>query len=262
MALPSSGQISFDDVRIETSQSQFPGQTISGLANDYNFGYSDIGWTTGGNEYVFDGDTMYLFNYAPINILSSGTRWSDTSGDFPNSLTSITYPGDNPPSRGNYSMSAWYRYNHTLYNPTNVTGALWNHTQFFNNSTGVNAKTMLPVYIGNTDRTLRINYSGSVWSSSLDTILPVEVYLEVWYGKPWINSGSLEPSQSVTSFYLWGSNIKDDPLSRRLITRSLGGSYFSYPSQSFNVSFDWEYKYTASVGQYLYFVLGSNPGVY
>lgn len=79
MALPASGQISFNDARIEMSQSTM---------TDYYFSR----WATGCGCY---GDTISYQRYAPINVHSSN------SGKYTTSCSNI-------------SMSSWYNYNHTL----------------------------------------------------------------------------------------------------------------------------------------------------
>ena len=88
MALPSSGQITFDNVRTETSQSSM---------TSYAFG----GWVLGAKNY----NQATNQSYAPINILSSGSRFSPA----------VTYSAP-------YELSDWYSYNHTANRSSIVTG--------------------------------------------------------------------------------------------------------------------------------------------
>jgi len=151
MPLPGSGQISFDNVRTEMSQSA-------------KSPYSMDGWTGGAN----DGNIgAGVASFTPLNILSSGSRWSLT----------------NRLAKNNLSMSAWYEYDSTLYIPLNVTGTLYNHasTASFGYQ-GVS--TMLIVDVGIYNATFSINISGSYSSYDDD-----EKCLTIWYGKPWENDG-------------------------------------------------------------------------
>lgn len=185
MALPSSGQITFNNVRTEMSQS---------IKTNYEFS----AWAWGNNSYGWSAGT-----YAPINVLSSGSRFTEA----------------NPLSYQNFSMSAWYNYNHTLSLPTNVTGTLYQHadaTQYCYPS------TMLIVDVGVSNTEYTINISGSTSYGEV---------IEVYYGKPWSNSGAAGTGSAV------------------FITSSFG-----------NMSFNYAYSYNSSLGQYLYFVmLGACP---
>ena len=127
MALPSSGVITFNDVRTETSQSSFTS-------------YAMGGWTYGQGT-TYEGGVGII--YSPINILSSGSRWN-TSGKRI-TLSSL-------------SMSAWYSYDHSLYIPTGVTGTLYQHADA---AAVCYPTTMLPIEVGTTNATLSINISGS-----------------------------------------------------------------------------------------------------
>jgi hypothetical protein len=150
MPLPSSGQISFNDVRIEVSQS---------VMTDYRFGR----WSAG---LVYQKEQLY----APINVLSSGSRWSLT----------------NRLQRSNLSMSAWYGNNHNLSIPTGVTGTLYSHANpysFDDNLGNVSTQTMLPIELGTSNATYSINVSGSVSASVTESI-------DIYYGKPWNNNGT------------------------------------------------------------------------
>jgi len=127
MALPSSGVITFNDVRTETSQSSFTSYAMSG-------------WTYGYGTAFCAGAGIV---YSPINILSSGSRWN-TSGKR------ITL--------SNLSMSAWYSYDHSLYIDTGVTGTLYQHADA---AAICYPSTMLPIEVGTANTTLSINLSGS-----------------------------------------------------------------------------------------------------
>lgn len=144
MALPASGQISFDNVRTEMSQSA-------------KTSYATSGWTWGltGGNLGSDG------NYAPINVLSSGSRFSESS----------------PLNLSNLSMSAWYNYDHNLYIELDVTGTLYQHA---NAANVCFPSTMLPIELGINDATFSINISGSSDAGEI---------LHVVYGKPWLNNG-------------------------------------------------------------------------
>jgi hypothetical protein len=150
MALPSSGQISFNDVRVEVSQSA-------------KVPYEMSGWTFGkGSAFNFCGGYINGITYAPINVLSSGSRFSQS----------------NPLIRSNLSMSAWYNYDHTPYIELNTTGTLYQHADPL---LQCYPTTMLVLEAGTTNVTLSINISGSPTTNE---------YLLVTYGKPWTNTGT------------------------------------------------------------------------
>jgi len=143
MALPGSGQITFNDVRTEMSQSSMTSYAMSG-------------WTYGQGSFFCAGSGI---TYSPINILSSGSRWN-TSGKR------ITL--------SNLSMSAWYGYDHTLYIPTGVTGTLYPHADA---AAMCYPTTMLPIEVGTSNATYSINISGSSdYNESL-----VIFYGKPWY---------------------------------------------------------------------------------
>jgi hypothetical protein len=144
MALPSSGQISFNDVRVETSQSIMTNYAISG-------------WTWGLGQAFCGG---YGTVYAPINVLSSGSRFSQS-----NKLT-----------LSNLSMSAWYNYNHNASIDTGITGTLYQHAD---RNSQCYPTTMLPIELGTTNVTYSINVSGSD-----------DGYFAIYYGKPWRSDGA------------------------------------------------------------------------
>ena len=165
MALPSSGVITFNDVRTETSQSSFTS-------------YAMGGWTYGssnGNNIGVGPNT-----YAPINILSSVSRW-DTSGKR------ITL--------SNLSMSAWYGYDHNLSVPTGVTGTLYQHA---NAAAACDPQTMLPIELGTSNATFSINISGSADYNEV---------LSVIYGKPWAVGGGNAYSGFQEIYYNGGGTI-------------------------------------------------------
>lgn len=202
MSLPSSGQISFNDARVEFSQS---------LAPKYNM--SD--WTAG----AWLSESFATNRYAPVNIRSSGSIFA-TSSRF------------NPYS--NNDLSSWYGYNHfaTMSEDAFYTGDyLYTHT--LNNH--CYPSSMIPVDIGTTNKIVYITISGSA-----------DFYYEnvyVVYGKPWESNGT-------------GSG------NYQFITAS--GHFFPPYTGDINMEFSWNYKYTASLGQYIYFVIygdycGGNP---
>ncbi len=148
MALPGSGTITLSQSRSEMSQSAL---------NSYSLTYWAFGYSGGNNVGV--GPT----NYSPVNILSSGSRWSPTK--------KITL--------ANLSMSAWYGYDHNAYIPTNVTGTLYEHADA---AALCYVQTMLPIDLGTSNATYSINISGT---------LDYNGRLSVIYGKPWaVNGGS------------------------------------------------------------------------
>lgn len=217
MALPSSGQISFNDVRTEMSQSS-------------KSNYEMSGWVGG----IFHDD---LHTYTPINILSSGSRWEDT-------------PNVSQPKKiayeSNYSMSAWYGYNRNLYIETNTTGTLYNHVKAGDVYNEV--QTMIPINIGTTNKTIIINWSGSLLEDYTD--LGGAYRIDVWYGKPWFDNGAfiqradggnLDPVQHVT----WSYNTTDVN----------GVAYFGLNSNVF--TYAWDYVYNSNLGDKLYIVLSA-----
>jgi hypothetical protein len=122
MGLPSSGQISFNDVRIEMSQSSAP-----------NYAFTE--WACGG--YV---SGSYYYNiYAPINVLSA------TNTFFAGAVYSAV------------SMSQWYSYNHTASFSTGVTASLIRPVTDF-----CRPSSMVVFDAGISNTTYSINISGSV----------------------------------------------------------------------------------------------------
>lgn len=193
MALPSSGQISFNNARVEFSQSAAPKYTMSD-------------WTAG----TWLSQSFATNRYAPVNIRSSGSRFTSASRFNPYL---------------NNDLSSWYGYNHF---------ATMSEDPFYGGDylyvhTGLNhcyPSSMIPVDIGTTNKIVYITISGSA-----DAFFE-NVY--VYYGKPWSFNGT-------------GSDT------RQLITAS--GHYFSPYTGDINLEFAWDYRYTASLGQYIYFVI-------
>ena len=125
MALPNSGQLSFNDVRTEMSQSQFSNYAIGGWAWGYN-----ADWSTG--------------TYAPVNLLG---------------IHSSKRPAENNQIiLQNFSMSFWYGYNHTAYVDIGQTGSLYCHADA---GSVCNPSTMIILDAGTTSKPILINISGS-----------------------------------------------------------------------------------------------------
>ncbi len=199
MALPSSGQISFNDARVEFSQSIAPR-------------YNATDWTSGG----WISQSFTTNRFAPVNLISSGSgtyvRYTSASeGRFDPYL--------------NNSMSIWYSYDHTL--PMDDGGGF--SGDYLYTHTGIQhccPSSMIPVDIGTTNGIVYISISGSA------DYFYENVY--VYYGKPWESNGS-------------GSGMA------RIITAS--GHYYPPFTGDINLEFSWDYRYTASMGQYIYFVI-------
>lgn len=161
MALPGSGTIAFSDVRTEMSQSSLSS-------------YSMRGWTGGRNSANIGVGTL---TYSPINILSSGSRWTLASR-MPN--TSL-------------STAAWYGYDHTLNIPLDVTGTLYTHMAPISGDGQYSTynTSMLIVDAGTTSTTMSIHTSGSADYA--------EENMCIFYGKPWTNTGTGTPNTTVVS---------------------------------------------------------------
>jgi hypothetical protein len=149
MALPASGPISMSMVRTETSQSSM-------------INYAIGGWTWGEATIICAGVAVggYYNGYAPINVLSPGSRFSESS----------------PLNLLNLSMSAWYNYDHTAQINTGVTGTLYQHADVTDKSYPT---SMLIIELGTSNTTYSINISGSNNYGGI----------YVYYGKPWSNTG-------------------------------------------------------------------------
>ena len=161
MALPSSGQISFNDVRTETSQSVFTDYAFSRWASGTNSGTGNIGFSN--------------VDYAPINLISSG------SGSGTNALRYSANMTMSAPLQ----LSDWYLYDHTAYITTGVTASLYSHFDEVLNYNCQGFTSMIPVDVGTSDSTLTLNISGSTLTQSLfDTGCWM-----IFYGKPWTKTG-------------------------------------------------------------------------
>ena len=139
------------------------------------------GWTWGGGSVTivcagFGGYT----GYAPINVLSSGSRFSESS----------------PLIHQDLSMSAWYNYDHNLYIGLDVTGTLYQHANAYS---WCYPGTMLVIDVGTTNQTLSISVSGSIDYPGNE--------LAVYYGKPWNNSGTYNPKAAIFSFGYFATEI-------------------------------------------------------
>lgn len=125
----------------------------------------------------------------------------------------------------NNSMSVWYDYDHfaTMSNEWATTGKdLYTHT-------GIGhcyPSSMIPVHLGTTNKVVYITISGSA----------DYVYENVYaiYGKPWESNG--------TGSGNW-----------QLITAS--GHFYPPYNGNVNLEFEWNYAYTASLGEHIYFVI-------
>jgi hypothetical protein len=150
MALPASGPISMSMVRTEMSQSSM-------------INYAMGGWTWGeANIFICGGVADIIYSgYAPINVLSSGSRFSQSS----------------PLNLSNLSMSAWYNYDHTAQINTGITGTLYQHAD---NTDKAYPASMLIIELGTSNTTYTINISGS-------TLYNEDIY--IFYGKPWSSNG-------------------------------------------------------------------------
>lgn len=124
----------------------------------------------------------------------------------------------------NMSMSRWFGYN--TFTPAPVDGTeldLYTHT-FYNHCF---PSSMLSFDLGITSRPVYITISG----------FP-EYYAEnvyVYYGKPWVNNGI------------------DSTGSALLITAS--GNYYPPYTGEINMTFRYDYAYTASMGSFIYVVI-------
>jgi hypothetical protein len=158
MALPASGPLSMSMVRTETSQSSM-------------INYAMGGWTWG-EATIFSCAGLTYTGYAPINVLSSGSIFTESS----------------PLNLANLSMSAWYNYDHTKNTSTGVTGNLYQHADVNDKA---DPASMLIVELGTTNTTYSINISGSSVGSE-------GVY--IFYNKPWNADGSsrnIPPSEII-----------------------------------------------------------------
>jgi len=148
MALPASGPISMSMVRTEMSQS---------FATNYT-----IGRWTWGDALISPSCAGFIYTgYAPINVLSSGSRFSESS----------------PLNLSNLSMSAWYNYNHSAQINTGVTGTLYQHADV-TDTAFLSPTSMLVIELGTSNTTYSINISGS---NSYNE------YIYIFNSRPWAN---------------------------------------------------------------------------
>jgi hypothetical protein len=198
MALPGSGAIAFSNVRTEMSQS---------AVSPYPFSR----WVCG--NYFYDGFPVH----APINLLSSGSRFSESSSLY----------------FSNLSLSAWYGYNHSAYVGLNTTTSLYPH---FAGYIGVTlASSMTVIDLGTSNATYSINISGSSSGNGGGG------YWVMYYGKPWSNNGD-----SGTTLF-----TGDVPYNSATATPIASGSLAS----GYNTTVTYNYTYDSNKGQYLYAVI-------
>ena len=203
MPLPGSAQISFDNVRVEMSQSLIP--------TTFSYGYSTADWTSG--NYFYDGFPVYT----PINLLSSGSIFSENS----------------PLIFQDLSMSAWYGYSHTAYVGLNTTTSLYPHFAGFFTTTYASSMTVIDLGVSNA--TYNINISGSSSGNGGSG------YWVMYYGKPWSNNGT-------TNTTLFTGAV---PYNSVTATPIASGSL----QYSYNDTITYNYTYDSNKGQYLYAVL-------
>ena len=189
MALPSSGQISFNDVRTETSQSTFTSYTFSRWASGTNSGCLGIGSNA---------------DYAPINLISSG------SGSGTNALRYSPNMTMSAPLR----LSDWYLYDHIIGINTEATASLYSHFDGVLNFQCNGFTSMVPVDVGTSATTLSLNISGSpITGSSADTGCWM-----IFYGKPWTQTGVSDTTMtgcgyvysSATAILIDSGSIRDN----------------------------------------------------
>ena len=177
---------SFDDQRIQASQSNALSYSFALWAQGYNpdFTASFTNQGFGGTAHV----------YAPINVLSSGSRFSTSSF--------LTYT--------NLSLNSWNDYDGDLNIGLDTTGTLYMHASFSGLVSGGYAfgwypSSMLIVDVGTTSSYLSLNISGSI-------PYPDMLYagVKIYYGKPWSTDGSGGTGSStfITGFFVdYGVNM-------------------------------------------------------
>jgi len=207
MPLPSSGLIDFSDVRAEMSQSAF---------TSYAFGY----WVSGYNSGCVG--ISANANYAPINLISSGSRYTvDAAYNTP------------------ISMSQWYSYDHTAAIGIGTTASLYSHWNSFFFPLGCHVSSMIPVDVGTSAATLSLNISGGILYDDGS-----EGCWMIFYGKPWNVDGSSNANVSSGNcgnfVYSGGATL--------IASGSVSGS-------TTNRTITYNYTYDASKGQYIYYVL-------
>ena len=171
MALPSSGQISFNDVRTEMSQSS---------ALNYSF----IEWASGNFASGGFSNSNYNIN-TPINVLSGVNTFFE----------GYIYSG--------VSMSQWYSYNSTISFSTGVTASLIRPVVDY-----CYPSSMVVFDAGTSNTTYTINISGSTAPDIGSFLGPG---LVVYYGKPWSVDGKTTGSATViTGSGIAGGGFIDD----------------------------------------------------
>jgi hypothetical protein len=207
MPLPSSGLIDFSDVRAEMSQSAFTGYTFSYWASGYNSGCIGAGPNA---------------NYAPINLISSGSRYTvDAAYNTP------------------ISMSQWYSYNHTAAISASTTASLYPHWNSFFSPLGCHVSSMIPVDVGTSAATLSLNISGGIL---YDDNISQGCWM-IFYGKPWNVDGSSNANVQGNCggfVYSGGATL--------IASGSVSGS-------TTNQTITYNYTYDANKGQNIYYVI-------
>jgi hypothetical protein len=170
MALPSSGQISFDGVRIEMSQSSAPN-------------YSFIEWASG--NFISGGFSNSNYNInTPINVLSGINTF------FEGYISS------------GVSMSQWYSYDSTVSFSTGVTASLIRPVVDY-----CYPSSMVVFDAGTSNITYTINMSGSTTPDIGSNLGPG---LVVYYEKPWSVDGKTTGSATIITGSGIVANIATD----------------------------------------------------
>ena len=164
-------------------------------------------------NYFYDGQPVH----APINLLSSGSIFSESS----------------PLYFSNLSLSAWYGYNHSAYVGLNTTTSLYPHFAGFLTTTYASSMTVIDLGVSNA--TYNINISGSSSGNGGSG------YWVMYYGKPWSNDGTYDQT-----FFGW-------PVPYNSVTATpIASGSLQY---SYNNTITYNYTYDSNKGQYLYAVL-------
>ena len=218
MALPSSGLIDFSDVRVETSQSAFTSYAFSG-------------WAAGENGTPSSGLLSANNVYSPINLLSSGSRYKESTGNI----------GTKQLAQQNLSMSAWYSYDHTAAIGTDTTGSLYKHV---NDNFGCNPSSMISFDVGTAPATLSLNISGTnPFAINPELFEYAAESYAIYYGKPWSVNGNASNylGTKTPAYYPAGTTvIASGSLSVNLhVTRSI----------------EYNYTYNVDSGSYIYYVI-------
>jgi hypothetical protein len=208
MSLPSSGLIDFSDVRVEMSQSAFTSYTFSRWASGYNAGCIGAGPNS---------------TYAPINLISSGSRYT----------VNAAY---NTP----ISMSQWYSYDHFAAISASITASLYSHWNSFFSPLGCHVSSMIPVDVGTSAATLSLNISGGVL---YDDNISDGCWM-IFYGTPWSVNGDIDFNVSngdCGNFcYSAGATL--------IASGSVSGS-------TTNQTVTYHYTYDINKGNYIYYVV-------